>query len=174
MVETGGPDGRVDVGQKIKLLIVDDEELFLDAIARRLARRGFRVATASNGDEAKALAKQEHFDLALVDLVMPGISGQTLLEDLKREHQLIEVIILTGHSSPESVEACKQAGAFKYLQKPICHDELAETLRDAYTARMEKQLVADETLLKAIVEAAVDSCPYGILRRLRKLDDVAK
>jgi DNA-binding NtrC family response regulator len=174
MNETGGRDSLIDAGQEIKLLIVDDEEEFLDAIARRLSRRGFLVATASDGEKAKALARQEHFDLALVDLIMPGLSGQVLLQDLKQEHQLIEVIILTGHATPESIEACAQAGAYKYLQKPICHDELAQTLREAYTVRMEKQLVTDEAVLKSIVEAAVDSCPYGILRRLRKLDDGGK
>ena len=174
MVETGGLRQSGDNEKRIKLLIVDDEVDYLTVLARRLELRGFVVATASTGEEARTLAREEEFDLALVDLVMPGISGQTLLEELKREHQLIEVIVITGHSSPESVKACSDAGAFSYLQKPIEHDELAMTLKNAYAARMEKQIVADEAVLKAIVDAAVDSCPYGILSRLRKLDDEVK
>ena len=126
MREMGGLGRRSDVGQNIRLLIVDDEKEFLAALARRLVLRGFDVTTASTGEEAKELARKESFDLALVDLVMPGITGETLLEDLKREHQLIEVIVLTGHNSPEKAEACTRAGAFRYLQKPIDHDELAD------------------------------------------------
>ena len=87
---------------KIKLLIVDDEVKFLDSISRRLGMRDFEVTKASNGEEALEAARRANFDLALLDLKMPGINGQQVLEILKREHKYLEVIILTGHGSVDS------------------------------------------------------------------------
>ena len=79
--------------QKIKLLIVDDEVQFLDSIAQRLEMRGFDVTKAYSGKEALEAAEQGKFDLALLDLKMPEMSGKEVLEILKKEHKFIEVIM---------------------------------------------------------------------------------
>lgn len=160
--------------KKIKLLIVDDEEAFLNAIARRLEMRGFIVSKASRGVEALELANNEQFDLALVDLKMPGMDGQELLAILKKEHRFIEVIILTGHGSLDTAVECTKLGAFGYLPKPYEIDKLLETLRDAYEARMKKKFDADEARMEAISKAALGESPLGILRRLREIDDEEK
>lgn len=160
--------------KKIKLLIVDDEEAFLNAIARRLEMRGFIVSKASRGAEALELANKEQFDLALVDLKMPGMDGQELLAVLKKEHRFIEVIILTGHGSLDTAVECTKLGAFGYLPKPYEIDRLLETLRDAYEARMKKKFDADEARMEAISKAALGESPLGILRRLREIDDEVK
>ncbi len=160
--------------KKIKLLIVDDEEAFLNAIARRLEMRGFIVSKAADGAEALDLARNQQFDLALVDLKMPGMNGQELLEILKREHKFIEVIILTGHGSLDSAVECTKLGAFGYLPKPYEIDKLLETLKQAYEARMKKKFEADQERMERIMNAAVGESPLGILRRLRELDDDVK
>jgi len=160
--------------KKISLLIVDDEVAFLKAIARRLDMRGFVVTTAENGETALEAARNQLFDLALVDLKMPGMNGQELLEILKREHQHIEVIILTGHGSLDSAVECTKLGAFGYLPKPYEIDKLLDVLRDAYETRMKKKFQANDKRMEAIMAAAVGESPLGILRKLRDLDDETK
>jgi DNA-binding NtrC family response regulator len=160
--------------KRIKLLIVDDEEAFLDAIARRLEMRGFVVSKAINGKTALEVATKEQFDIALVDLKMPGMNGQELLEVLKRYHKFIEVIILTGHGSLDSAVECTKLGAFGYIPKPYEIDKLLDTLRRAYEKRMRKKFEADQDRMDAIMQAAIGESPLGILRRLRELDDDVK
>lgn len=159
---------------KIRLLIVDDEVAFLNAIARRLSLRDFDVRTATNGAEALEIARTERFDLALVDLRMPGMDGQELLEILKREHRFLEVVILTGHGSVDSAVECTRLGAFGYLPKPYEMDKLLETLRSAYEERMKKKFKADQARMDAIAKAAMGQSPLGILRTLAELDDEEK
>jgi DNA-binding NtrC family response regulator len=157
--------------RKIKLLIVDDEEQFLNSIAQRLEMRDFEVAKASRGAAALELARKEKFDLALVDLKMPGIDGKQLLGILKQEHRYLEVVILTGHGSLESAVECTKLGAFGYLPKPYELDELITVLKDAYQARLKNKYETDATKMQKIEEMALGSSPLAILRKMRELDD---
>ena len=155
----------------IKLLIVDDETRFLKAIATRLRKRGFDVRTAGDGPEALALARQEKFDIALLDLKMPGMDGGQVLQRLKLEHRFLEAVILTGHGSLESAVQLTKLGAFSYLPKPYELDKLIETLKDAYQARLKKKFAADEARMKRILAAEHSESPLAILRSLQELDD---
>lgn len=156
---------------KIKLLIVDDEEQFLESIAKRLEMRDFNVRTATRGAEAVELAREEKFDLALLDLKMPGMDGKQVLEILKKEHKYIEVIILTGHGSVNSAIDCTKLGAFGYLPKPYELEKLLETLQQAFQVRMEKKFKADQKRMDKLSKLATGSSPLGILREMKKLDD---
>ncbi|MBD3165394.1 response regulator [bacterium] len=158
----------------IHVLIVDDEEKFLAAIAKRLSMRGFEVVTAPNGEEALAKTDEQQFDLALVDLKMPGIDGRELLRLLKERHKFLEVIILTGHGSLDSAVDCTKLGAFGYLPKPYELDKLIEVLKDAYQERMKKKFEHDRGRMQKIMESAVGESALGILRKLRELDDDEK
>ncbi len=162
------------MGSKIKLLIVDDEVAFLNSIARRLELRDFDVTKATNGKEALEAAQNEKFDLALVDLKMPGINGQNLLEFLKRDHKFLEVIILTGHGSLESAVQCTKLGAYSYLPKPYELDRLIELLKDAYQVRFEKKFEKNLERMEKIQQIATGDSALGIIRRLRKLDNEEK
>lgn len=155
----------------IKLLIVDDETRFLEAIAERLRKRGFDVRTATNGSDAIALARAEKFDIALLDLKMPGMDGGQVLGRLKAEHEFLEAIVLTGHGSLDSAVELTRLGAFQYLPKPYELDRLVETLRDAYATRLRKKFAADQTRIDAIMATATGESALGILRQLRALDD---
>ncbi len=157
--------------QVIKLLIVDDESRFLEAIATRLRKRGFDVKTATNGHDAIALAREEKFDIALLDLKMPGMDGKELLRVLKQEHEFLEAVILTGHGSLESAVELTKLGAFGYLPKPYELDKLLETLRQAYETRLKKKFAADDAKMEAILNAGIGESPLLILRKLRELDD---
>ncbi len=158
----------------IKLLIVDDEIKFLDSIARRLEMRDFDVTKATNGTDALEIARSQKFDIALLDLKMPGMNGKEVLEILKREHKFLEVIILTGHGSLDSAVECTRLGAFDYLPKPYELEKLLEKLQKAYEARLQKKFDADQDRMKKIAELAAGDSPLAILRELRKLDDEQK
>ncbi len=158
----------------IKILIVDDEVKFLASIAQRLEMRGFRVITASDGHEAIKKAHSEKFDLALLDLKMPGLDGKQVLEILKKEHKYLEVIILTGHGSYESAAECTKLGAFGYLPKPYELDKLLEVLKSAYEERMKKKFESDLNKITKLMDIATGSSPLGILQEMKKLDDEEK
>ncbi len=159
---------------KIKLLIVDDEVKFLDSIARRLEMRGLDVAKATNGQDALDLARTQKFDVALLDLKMPGLDGKQVLEVLKQEHKFLEVVILTGHGSIDSAVECTKLGAFAYLPKPYEMEDLLEVLRKAYEARLKKKFKADEARMEKLAELAKGQSALGILRAMRELDDSEK
>ena len=156
--------------EKIRLLIVDDEIKFLQSISQRLIMRGFDVAMAANGAEALELTRAKKFDLALLDLRMPGIDGRQLLEMLKRDHPFLEVIILTGHGSIDSAVDCTALGAFDYLPKPYDLENLLGVLCRAYQNRLARKYELDPVRLGQIAETSSDSGPLATLRELRKLD----
>jgi DNA-binding NtrC family response regulator len=158
----------------IKLLIVDDEIKFLDSIAQRLEMRDFDVTKATNGADALEIARSQKFDLALLDLKMPGMDGQQVLEILKKEHKFLEVIILTGHGSLDSAVECTRLGAFDYLPKPYELEKLLEKLQKAYESRLQKKFEADQERMKKISKATEGSSALEILRELRRLDDEEK
>jgi two-component system NtrC family response regulator len=162
------------MANKIKLLIVDDEVKFLDSIAQRLVLRDFDVTKATNGQEAIEATRHEKYDLALLDLKMPGIDGRQVLEILKKEHKFLEVIILTGHGSVDSAVECTKLGAFDYLPKPYELENLLEVLKKAYQARLQKKFERDESRMQKIQQLATGSSALGILREMRKLDDEEK
>lgn len=162
------------MAERIKLLIVDDEIKFLDSIAKRLELREFDVTKATNGKDAVEFSRKKKFDLALLDLKMPGMNGAEVLKILKEEHNFLEIIILTGHGSLESAVECTKLGAYGYLPKPYEFDALLEILKKAYEVRMKKKFSSDQETLEKIMNAALGSSPLGILRSLKKLDDEKK
>jgi DNA-binding NtrC family response regulator len=159
---------------KIKLLIVDDEIRFLDSIARRLEMRGLEVVKASNGRDALEIAATQKFDVALLDLKMPGLDGKQVLEALKCEHKFLEVIILTGHGSMDSAVECTKLGAFAYLPKPYELEKLLEVLKRAYEVRLRKKFGADEQRMARLTRLATGGSALGVLRAMRELDDAEK
>jgi DNA-binding NtrC family response regulator len=164
-------EGENGMNEGIKLLIVDDEVDFLDTIAERLESRGFLVTKAVDGEEALAAARGEKFDLALVDLRMPGIDGSQLLGILKSEHRFLEVIILTGHSSVEAAVECTKLGAFDFLVKPYDLEKLLEVLQRAYEARLRRKFEHDQQRLQKLTEIATGASALSILEALREMDD---
>ena len=157
-------------GDKIHLLIVDDEEPFLESMKKRLEVRGFDVACVNRGDKAIEAARQHPVDIALVDLKMPGISGEETLEALKKEHEWMEVVILTGHGSIDSAVECTKSGACSYLQKPCELEHLLEVLRDAYKKRIMNKMKLQEAQMNVLLQKATGDSPLAILRRLKEME----
>ncbi|MFH1130808.1 MAG: response regulator [Pseudomonadota bacterium] len=159
------------MAQKIRLIVVDDEIRFLKTLAQRLSLRDFDVTPVTSGQEAVEKAKSEDFDLALVDLKMPGMTGEEVLEALKKEHPLIEVIILTGHGSIESAVQCTHAGSYNYLQKPCETEELLEVLKNAFQRRLQRKMKLDQEKLEKMAKIAMGESPLGIMKKLKALEE---
>jgi DNA-binding NtrC family response regulator len=158
----------------IKLLLVDDEADFVKSLAERLSLRDFEVATASDGKKAIKAAKKGHFDLAILDLRMPGMDGTEVLKILKDKHKWLEVVMLTGHGSVDSAVEAGKLGAFGYLEKPYDFDNLVNVLKDAYTARLKKKFEHDKKRMEDIEFLSMGASPLSILTSLRRLDDEEK
>ncbi len=157
--------------KKINLLIVDDEEQFLESMRKRLAARDFNVIAVNRGDMAIKAAKQQVIDIALVDLKMPGISGEETLNTLKKEHEWMEVIILTGHGSTESAVECTKMGAYHYLQKPVELEELLNVLLLAYKKRVMNKKQIKEEQMNEIISMAQSDSSLAILRRIKEFEE---
>jgi sigma-B regulation protein RsbU (phosphoserine phosphatase) len=112
---------RVMSGEPGSLLIVDDEELNREGLARRLQRRGFAVSCARGGREAIELLGRGRFDLVLLDVVMPGMNGLEVLKFLRRVDSLIDlpVIMVTARGESGDVVEALELGANAYLTKPL-------------------------------------------------------
>jgi DNA-binding NtrC family response regulator len=164
----------METEKKIKLLLVDDEVKFLKAIADRLSIKGFEVTTAENGEGAIQAAKEGGFDVAVLDLQMPGMDGTEVLEILKKKHKFIEIIMLTGHATVDSAIECTKLGAFNYLEKPYDFDKLVKALKDAYHARLQKKFERNSKRMEAIQKLSLSQSPLGLLKSLAKLDDGEK
>jgi DNA-binding NtrC family response regulator len=158
----------------IKILLVDDEVKFLRAVSDRLAMKGFEVTTAVNGEEAIQAAKQGGFDVAVLDLQMPGMDGTQVLKILKESHKFIEIIMLTGHATVDSAVECTKLGAFKYLEKPYDFENLVEALKEAYHERLAKKFESNQKRMEAIQKLSLQQSPFGLLKALARLDDAEK
>lgn len=155
---------------KINLLIVDDEEQFLNAIGRSLELRDFNVVTVNRGEKAIQAARKQPIDIALVDLKMPGIDGEETLKALKKEHQWMEVVILTGHGTIESAAECTRSGAYSYLQKPCDLNQILETLKNAYQKKVMNRKKIEKEKMDSLLKLSLSSTPLGILRKLKEID----
>jgi DNA-binding NtrC family response regulator len=135
--------------EKVDLLLVDDDPDFRGTVARRFLRRGFRVQEAADGPEALTLAERRQFDVAIVDMVMPGMNGLELLERLRTAHAECEVILLTGQGTIETAVQAMKLGAYDYLTKPFPLAELELLVEKAYEHRA---LHKENQQLRAVLE----------------------
>ncbi|MBI1903686.1 MAG: response regulator, partial [Planctomycetia bacterium] len=104
-----------DQNPPIDLLFVDDDAEFRSVAARHFQRDGYNVQEASDGFQALELAQRRQFDLAIIDLRMPGMSGMKVLEQLRQTHPDCEIVILTGDGTVESAVQAMKLGAYDFL-----------------------------------------------------------
>ncbi|MGB9497929.1 MAG: response regulator [Dissulfuribacterales bacterium] len=124
---------------KPKLLLVDDEEMFLEFLSRRLINYQYDVTTCLSGEKALEMTRDYDFDVVILDVLMPGMDGIETLREIKKIKPLIEVIMLTGHASRESgIEGIK-LGAHDYLSKPCNTEDLIAKINDAYGRKIEHE-----------------------------------
>ncbi|MDD5643497.1 MAG: response regulator [Syntrophales bacterium] len=118
-----------------RILIVDDEDDFREAVIKRLRARKLDVEGADSGPQALERLSEQDFDVIVLDVKMPGMDGIETLREIKLKKPLVEVIMLTGHASVESGIQGMQLGAFDYVMKPVALDDLMDKLRQARERR---------------------------------------
>ncbi len=133
----------------INLLIVEDDPDFRETCSRWMTRKGHHVASAGNGQEALEVIDRQVFDVAIVDMNMPGLTGLELLERMKSSQVETEVIILTGQGTIDSAVNAMKLGACDYLTKPFPLDELEQRCMLAWERG---QINKENRQLKAIIE----------------------
>lgn len=116
-----------------KILLIDDDELILLSVESLIDTEGFTVSTAASGAEALEKASSEHFDIFLLDIIMPGMSGFQVCEALRAmdEYTDVPIVMLTAKSSESDRKKGMEAGVTRFLPKPIDPDVLLDVLQNA-------------------------------------------
>jgi len=140
-----------------RILVIDDEARIRDACSLVLRDQGFEVETAEDGDKGLAKIQEAHFDIILVDLMMPGLSGLEVLSIVRDKHPDTVVIVITGYATLEhSIEAMKK-GAFDFIPKPFTPDQLRTIVEKAIRYNRALQDIADtQSRLKTMVNRLTD------------------
>lgn len=125
--------------EKFRVLIVDDEVDFVETIVKRLKDRGLEVIGATSGREALDMMDGNEFDVAVLDVKMPGMDGIETLREMKKKNPMMEVIMLTGHGSVESGIQGLQLGAYNYVMKPVPLNDLLKQMTQAYERKLIEQ-----------------------------------
>jgi DNA-binding NtrC family response regulator len=118
-----------------KILIVDDELGMREGCRRSLARYGFDVRTAENGSDGLRMLRDEDYDLVLVDIIMPGLSGLELLERIRQYDPSITCLVITGYAALNVATQALELGAHDVLAKPFNSEELLTMVQDALKER---------------------------------------
>jgi len=121
------------------MLLVDDEDDFRTTLANRLKLRKIDITDVASGSEAIELVRQKSFDVAIIDVKMPGIDGIETLKQIKKLQPDIEIVMLTGHASIESGMEAMKLGAYDYVMKPCDIDELLIKTGEAYQNKLLKE-----------------------------------
>jgi two-component system, NtrC family, response regulator HydG len=127
------------VREKGRLLVVDDEAVVRDSLGKWFREEGYEVGTAESARAALARLAEQHWDLALVDIKMPGTDGIELQRRLREIAPELIVIIMTGYASVETAVQALKNGAYDYVTKPFDPDDIANTVRNALSHRRAQQ-----------------------------------
>lgn len=158
----------------MKLLFIDDEQTFLKYISKRLALDGFTVKTTFSGEEGVEAAAREDFDVAVVDLKMPGIDGIEVQKRLKELQPFLPCIVLTGYGSVENALESGKYNAFKFLSKPVDMDTLVDTIKAAYEYRREQEQLTGGSVSGPSEGTGKDGAIKKAFKKFRKLYGVDK
>jgi len=133
------------------VLIIDDEKRFLQTTQKLLEKQGYTVYTATDGLSGITRLKVKRIDVVILDVKMPGMDGVEVLRKIKADFPLVEVVMLTGHSTVESAIEGLQLGAFDYLTKPCDIPVLIQKI----DAAGDKKKSAEEKIRKAKLDRII-------------------
>jgi DNA-binding NtrC family response regulator len=144
---------------KARLLIVDDEEQFVEALSERLSMRDYDVTSSLTGEDAIEKIKNYNFDVVILDVRLPGIDGTDVLREIKNLKPLTEVIMLTGHGTVEMAIEGMKLGAFDFLIKPCETEDLTAKIDKAHDRKAEQ-----EDRIRAAKLSDYTSSPRSVLK----------
>jgi DNA-binding NtrC family response regulator len=151
----------------INILVVDDEEPFRRLLNKELSRKGYAVDVAHDGSEALRLLCDRSFDVILLDVVMPGVDGISLMKKLKEDSAAPAIIVLTGKATVETAVEAMKNGAYDYLTKPYKLDELAIVIDRAY--EFSRLSVKSKLLEQELVRK---ESPFEFIGKSKQLQDI--
>ena len=169
--------------KNLRLLIVDDEDVYRNNIARLLANRNIKARQAVSGEDCLAVLEKHPMDVVVLDVKMPGMGGITTLDRIKKAHPATEVILLTGQATTKDGVDGIKTGAFDYLSKPVEIEHLVNKIAQAfdkvrqgvkkqreteYRARMQERMIATERL------AALGTQATGVAHEINNPLAIAK
>jgi len=114
---------------KVNILLIDDEIEFIETLSERLELRGYNSEIAEDGETGISMITTKDFDVVILDLMMPGLSGLDTLRQIKAIDKKLPVILLTGHGSTKDGMEGMQLGAFDFLMKPLDINKLIEKIQ---------------------------------------------
>ncbi len=152
--------------KEIKVLLVDDEQDFVNTLSERLEVRGEGLGSdvALDGEAALKTLEGSLPDVMVLDLKMPGIDGLEVLKRTKQRYPSVEVIMLTGHGSEKDEEAARRLGAYEYLQKPVGIEKLVSTIKDAFQHKLKLEQ-------SAVAGAFAEAGEFETAQRIMDQDD---
>jgi DNA-binding NtrC family response regulator len=136
-----------------KVLLVDDEQDFLDAMATRMKDRGMDVSVTTSAADALKLVESGAYDAVVLDLMMPEMDGLEVLKAIKEKRPEVQIILLTGHATVQKGVEAMRFGAMDFIEKPADLKVLTEKIKQASAQKMilvEKQI--EEKVKKLIQE----------------------
>jgi len=154
---------------KPRILIIDDEPVVRNGCARILAQQGFYVETAADGEEGLRLAGEKPFDLAVVDLMMPGVDGMEVLRRLRSAHPDLSLVVITGYATVDKAVQAMKLGASDFLSKPFLPEQLTHAIRNTLDERGTLSTIPagkpgpEELIDQNRIRAIIQSMEEGVL-----------
>lgn len=127
------------VNRKKSILIVDDDNDLREVLKDIFLIKGYRVEAKSNGLDAIEVVKREHFDIALIDLIMEGINGVETLEKIQQLNQDISCFIMTAYPSDDNIKKVNFSGALQIFKKPFDIDRVDEIFEEEIAKKSKEQ-----------------------------------
>jgi diguanylate cyclase (GGDEF)-like protein/PAS domain S-box-containing protein len=157
-------NNKFSSGAQAKILVVDDQIELLSSLKALLISDGYEVDTANGGRSAIALLDQHPYDIALLDLQMPDLPGQEVIRHIVDQDIDVQVIVVSGEASFDSVKTSMREGAYDYIRKPYYPEEILTTVKNAFFSKklnsqnkaMEQALKDSEGLHRYIVNNSPD------------------
>lgn len=147
--------------ENISVLVVDDDEFIRNLLVRHLTNRGYRVFSAESGEDAILLVQKGCYDLALIDILLQGISGIELVDEMKKICPDIIMITMTGHPTMETALDAMKKGVHDYLIKPFKLEQLDEVLSKSFESQRIKR--ENQRLKSALAEAEEQIKQYEMM-----------
>lgn len=160
-----GHTGRADRGGRARILLIEDDASINEIVGDHLERCGYACARAFSGTEARMLLERERFDLVVTDLMLPGLTGEELVEIIRRSNAATPIIVVSARTAPADKVDLLRLGADDYLAKPFDLDELSARI-DVQLRHRRAQM---EVALKAGAAAGASDVALGAMDSLEAL-----
>jgi len=157
---------------QVNILVIDDEATMRDSCQQTLSRGGNRVEVAEDGSSGLAMLERKSFDLVILDLKMPGLSGMEVLKNIKEDNPEAMVIVITGYATVESAVEAMKKGAYDFIPKPFTPESLRVIVNRALEKR---QLALENVLLRGELKASFGpEVIVGQSKSMKKVEELVQ